>query len=212
VDLIKYLPELLTFLGGGTVLQLFNMWKEKRVEKREDKIEGRNDFETLIEQYKEDNLRLREEVAAMRDEIKEMAAEQRKDKQEIHNLSLKLQLMESAHYDLPIPAWLKDTNGTMLSLNAAYEELFIVPLGKKIEDYVGKTDSEFWGEEIGKEYLLNDLKILRQGKSEIVTETVVMANGEKSQWMILKYPRMAGNTKIGIAGIAFKEMNVGESV
>lgn len=196
-DIITTLVSIVSGAGG---LQVFNMWKDRRAEKRLDKTENRTDFDTIIATYKEDNERLRKSEKELSERVGRL--------ENLYQQCLyKLQLMESAHYDLPIPAWLKDTSGTMLSVNKAYEEIFLIPLGKSATDYIGKTDSEFWGEDLGSEYSKNDQKVFRSGKSQIVTETVMLPNMETTKWMILKYIRMAGNTKVGIAGIGFKEVD-----
>lgn len=176
------------------------------------KKEKRSDFESLINTYKEDNERLRNEWSELRNEVKQLRESQLKDKEEIHKLSMQLQLMESAHYDLPVPSWLKDTNGVMLAINPAYEELFLRPLGLNPSDYIGKTDIEFWGEKIGREFMVKDQQVFRQGKSELVIETIPLPNGESARYLTLKYVRMAGNVKIGIAGMSFKEMKEHESI
>lgn len=176
------------------------------------KKESRYDFKSIITTYGEDNERLRLKMDAMESELKAQKEQQLKDKEEIHKLSMKLQLMESAHYDLPIPSWLKDTNGVMLALNPAYEELFLRPLELNPSDYIGKTDIEFWGEKVGKQFMNKDQQVFRQGKSELVIEHIPLPNGEFARYLILKYVRMAGNVKIGIAGMAFKEMKKHESI
>lgn len=182
---------------GGGLFKLFDLWYAGKGEKR-------NEFTALVETYKQDNERLR---------AREEALEERLDKveKELQDCRVKLQLMESAHYDLPIPAWLKDTKGVMLSVNRPYEEMFIEPAGKSMHDYIGKDDIEFWGSELGEEYRKNDMMAFRSGKSVVVEETVQIGN-VRLKWMILKYVRWAGNTKIGIAGIAFREVENGSNV
>lgn len=176
------------------------------------KKESRYDFKSIITTYGEDNERLRLKMDAMEAELKAQKEQQLKDKEEIHKLSMKLQLMESAHYDLPIPSWLKDTNGVMLAINPAYEELFLTPLGLNPSNYIGKTDVEFWGETIGRPYMVKDQQVFRNGKSELCIETVPLPNEETTRYLILKYVRTAGNVKIGIAGMAFKEMKPNETI
>ncbi len=176
------------------------------------KKENRSDFESIIDVLNEDNKRLRAEQQEMSRELKEVVAAQARDREEFHKMSMKLQLMESAHYDLPVPAWLKDTNGVMLAINPAYEELFLTPLGLNPSDYIGKTDVEFWGETIGRPYMVKDQQVFRNGKSELCIETVPLPNKETTRYLILKYVRTAGNVKIGIAGMAFKEMKPNETI
>ncbi len=179
-----------SLLSGGLVGVITNYLLKNRKQSSEDFVE-------LLRAYKEDNIALRESEKENSDRI-------RKLENEVNELRSKLMLMESAHYDLPLPQWLKDLDGTMLSFNTAYEDKFILPNDKNPSDYLGSTDSEFWGEEIGREYLANDKKVMRAKKLLHLTETVKVFGGKNETWEVYKYPRYAGRVLIGIGGIAFK--------
>lgn len=117
----------------------------------------------------------------------------------------KLEMLESAHSDLPIPQWLKDDSGRMLFFNRAYERTFLNPRGYEAKDYKGKMDSDVWPEDIAKEFYRNDMHVLTADKPWVGEETIENAEGERVKWRILKYSRKSGRHIIGVAGIAFPE-------
>jgi len=158
-----------------------------------------DEFDRIVKAWRQDNERLR---------IREHELEKRVVGMEkrIHDLSNKLQLMESAHQDLPLPQWLKDGNGTMLALNGAYEEKFLIPNGLVREDYVGRTDRQVWGDEIGRQYQTHDRIVISKKEPVHSIETVKIGE-HHNKWQIYKYPRFAGNALIGVGGIAIKEID-----
>lgn len=168
------------------------------------KKSDRVDFSTILKE-------LRTEVGILKEERKELT-EINKILQkrvlelelEVRELRNKILLLESAHNNSPLPTWLKDTDGTMLALNQACEELFLKPNGIKIENYIGSTDYAVWPKEIAREYEKNDLFVLRTKEDFVGTETVLI-NGEKTQWRIIKYIRYIGNLPIGVAGKAIPD-------
>lgn len=163
----------------------------------------RDDFQTLIDTWKEDNQRLREEVNELSTRMEEIEEKYMTQKERADTLQNQLILMESAHHDLPFPQWLKDTNGIMLSLNTAYEDMFLKPLGKTKHDYIGGTDEEVWGSEIARKFRENDINARQKKGYWIGIEPIWLKNSDISQrWRILKYTRYVGNVCIGVAGIA----------
>lgn len=123
--------------------------------------------------------------------------------QQVEKLYKKIQLLESGHQDLPLPMWLKDPSGTMLAVNIAYEETFLLPRGFTSDDYVGKKDTAVWPAETAKVFAKNDRSVYRSGVIWRGTETMPSAAGDHESWKIIKYVRYSPDgQKIGIAGIA----------
>ena len=150
-------------------------------------------FKILFEKLEEDNKRLRESEEENAKLIREL-------QKQVDDLSIKLQLMESAHNDLPVPQWLKDTHGRMLSINNPYTEVF----GKTREEYIGSTDWEVWDKPTARQFTKNDSEVFKSKKVLHTIEMVPMPHGGAEEWEIMKYPRYAGNIIIGIGGIAWK--------
>lgn len=171
----------------------------------------RSDFESLIDTFKEDNNRLREANIKLEVKMQQLEEKQdhleeklRQEKMRHDTLQHQLTLLEVAHIDLPLPQWMKDTKGIMLTLNDAYETHFLMPNNLERKDYVGHTDIDVWGEEIGKEYQRNDAKVKQKKRAMVVRESIHIKRGDiTDSWIIMKYPIYSGRVLIGIAGVAF---------
>jgi hypothetical protein len=162
--------------------------------------DNRASFREVAEEYRAETERLR----AIEQRCFEFEVEMNKKLSELRG---KLVMLESASQDLPFPHWLKsagtkDMPGVMLSLNKAYEENFLLPLDKTSSDYVGKTDAQFWGDDIGSRYWARDLEVIRLG-IPIESSEVDPITGAPIR--VMKYPRMLGNRVIGIGGIVIPE-------
>lgn len=183
-------PILIAIFSGGLIKSLIDYLLGK-------KKDNRDDFKIILETWAQDNKRLRES--------EEQCAKRLNDlEKQIIILQNKLTMMETAHYDLPFPQWLKDMDGVMLSLNSAYEKEFLQPVGKNVNDYIGKTDYEIWDAETAKQYRINDLLAFSStDKFWRGVEPLKTSNGiEYKNWLIVKYVRYAGKIPIGIAGLA----------
>lgn len=126
-------------------------------------------------------------------------------REEMSILKLKFLTLQTSMEESPFPMWVKSTGtrvhpGTMLYLNEAYENLYLLPQNKSRGDYVGKTDQEFWGQALGYLYWFNDLKVLSSGKLIDIYEPHPINNLDSIR--VIKYPRRFNNTTIGVAGIA----------
>ncbi len=181
-----------TFLGGGFITALTSFLIQR-------KKTDQDGFKILFDKLEEDNRRLREREDA--NEIKIQALQK-----QLNDLQLKVQLMESAHNDLPIPQWLKDTHGRMLSINDPYIKL----TGISRDKYIGNTDWDVWPENIARQFIENDNKVMREKKPMHTIEKFIVADGSIEEWNVLKFPRYAGNIVVGIGGIAFKKADVPE--
>lgn len=169
------------FTGFGSALLTYLSMKKKTTTEQ---------IQLLLENLTKTNKDLVDKEAENRAEILKMH-------DQIRDLQQTVMLLESAHQDSPLPMWLKDTNGVMLSINSAYEETFNV----KRAQYIGKTDSDIWPIHLAKLFSKNDAMVLRTGRVFHGEETVVVDEKEEN-WRVIKYPRYSGKIKIGIAGIA----------
>tara|TARA_R100001369_G_scaffold72251_5_gene100252 strand:- start:4947 stop:5564 length:618 start_codon:yes stop_codon:yes gene_type:complete len=192
----NWLEILLSILGGGSLVGILS-WV---ISLRKDKREG---MSAVIELFKEDNTRLRDEFKELKTDF-DMHRENSKKREQVNtktiqSLQIKLNILESAHLDLPVPQWLKDKNGYMLSINSAYEEIF----GITADEYVGKKDHDVWKKGIADAFCKHD-NIVKRTRKHIQTQENVENEYHSGCWEVLKYPRYEGSTFIGIGGIAFK--------
>lgn len=182
-----------TSVGSGG---LASWWMNRRSSKRDD-------FDRIVQVWSEDNNRLRKDIESLSLRIDTLETELSREKAMNKDLQNKLILLESAHHDLPFPQWLKDTNGYMLSLNKAYEDVFLKPAGKTASDYIGHTDEEIWGTEVAKQFAIGDQHARREKGYWIGIEPIQISGNDISErWKIVKYARLVGGVVVGIAGIA----------
>lgn len=120
----------------------------------------------------------------------------------ISDLESKRTLVEAASLEGPYPEWIKSTNGTMLFINKSYEDVFLIPEGKKISDYLGKTDFDVWPENIAKIYSDNDNEVILT-KSVIEFGETVSIGGKKININVSKWPVMIGDLVVGVRGMVY---------
>jgi PAS domain-containing protein len=181
----ELISQIFLFVGGAGFTTIVNYFVTKRQQSRED-------FVTMMSLWKEDNVRLRHEEELLKEKVNELI-------EDINDLKLKLLLFETAHMELPIPMWVKDTDGTILTINRAYEKQFLEPLGKTASDYIGKTDFDIWPEEYAKKFQDNDVKALR---GVVYLNEIIPINNKVIELVVIKYPRKINNTVIGIGGVS----------
>ena len=178
-------------VSGGGLVAILNYFLKKDQQENEQR---RVDFDVILNNLLTENKFFREREGEAIKRISDL-------EKQLSYLQNKIILLESAHMDLPIPMWLKDTQGVMLAVNSAYEKMFLIPNGKTSQDYVGNRDVDVWGPVLGAQYWSHDQKVLYTGQTFDGFETVVL-DGVEMNYRIIKYIRYAGRAKIGIAGIA----------
>lgn len=193
---MKNIPEIIGIVLGAGGVGAFLSYKLGI------RQQGTSEFQTIIEEYKSMVLEFKADVVELRKEVDLLRKEINEKKGEIQNLRNQLIIFESSHIDIPVPVWLKDTNGTMLFINSEYEKLILNPINKTAEDYIGHKDSDVWGVEVGKQFTLNDKKVMREKKPIQFTESWHGNDGVVYEGTLIKYPRfLNNNTVIGIGGI-----------
>lgn len=193
IGLSEVIIAIISALGAGGLSFVVALKKNKR-----------DDFAALIKTYSDDNARLREEISKLSERIDELEIQNLEQSKRADTLQTKLILLETAHQDLPFPQWLKNTDGTMLALNKAYEDMFLVPNGFTANDYIGKTDFDIWPEDVAIIYQRNDHKIKTKSKRYYIGEEPIHIKGSdiSEDWKVIKYGRFIHNTCVGVAGIA----------
>ena len=194
---MDYIEIISAAVGGGFLTKLFDYLMNLR------KAES-DDFDTIVAQWQQDNERLRQENKEHKDRQDELYKKIAEHEKKLSALNAKLLVMESSYMHIPLPSWLKDIDGTMLAVNDAYEMYFLVPNGFVKSDYIGKTDSDVWPENVAQEFIGNDILTLQSEKKIwFGKETILIKDVDVSEnWRVLKYVRYAGNIAVGIAGIA----------
>jgi len=194
---MDYIEIISAAVGGGFLTKLFDYLMNLR------KAES-DDFDTIVAQWQQDNERLRQENKEHERRQNELYKKIAEHEKKLSALNAKLLVMESSYMHIPLPSWLKDIDGTMLAVNDAYEMYFLIPNGFVKSDYIGKTDSDVWPENIAQEFIGNDILTLQSEKKIwFGKETILIKDVDVSDnWRVLKYVRYAGNIAVGVAGIA----------
>lgn len=161
-----------------------------------------DDVKILLEgwkaQYDQINARLKESEVREEQCVKNYEALSA----QLQTLKASVTLLKASSPTVPIPMWVKDWNGVMLSLNDAYEKEFLFPNGKTREDYIGHTDTEVWGEEIAEQFRKNDNLAALSDEPISIYEKVEFASGHFKEYNIIKYRNKLADMVVTIAGIA----------
>lgn len=127
--------------------------------------------------------------AAARDITERNRAEEARQQSELRYRAL----IES----LPQMIFAKDTSLCYLSCNQNYADL----LGIRSEEFIGKTDYDFFNRELADKYRTDDRRIMASGKAEEIVEEVTL-NGSTMTVQTVKAPfRDATGSIIGVLGI-----------
>ncbi len=97
----------------------------------------------------------------------------------------------------PAMAFLKTQEGCYIYANQPFENRFNI----ERKDWLGKTDFDFWPQEISKRFYDHDQQVLVYDKSFEMTEDVPMPDGQLHSWLIFKFPVDCGQRKL-IGGMA----------
>lgn len=162
------------------------------VEKKELKQEN----EAIKKQLKEENDKLLLLIAEKDMTIKEL-------NQKILNYQMMVQQLEIGAEYLPFPYWLKDTTGTYIAINKAFEIEILKPYGATKADLIGKTGLSFWGKEVDDLMKEHESKAVKADDKIWVTSNKY--NPAFENYKILNFSRFYQNQLIGIGGFAIKE-------
>lgn len=200
IDWTLIITSLISALFGGGIGVFFTY----RISNRK---QDQSDFTALISEYKEMVNDYKSEVVDLRKEVIQLRSDVHSRENEIKQLRTQLMIFESSNVDIPIPIWLKDTDGKMLFVNPEYERLILHPIGKTAEDYIGSMDGAIWPKHIADVFQEHDRKVMRTKKATEFMETWVGSNNVEYEGRVIKYPRFLNRTVIGVGGIII-ESNV----
>lgn len=197
LDITGIIITLITVLFSGGIGS-FLTWK------LDNRKEDTTEFGTLLNEYKALREKDQQELNLLRERLDRLENIEKDLLLQIQSLQNKLLIFEGSHSDIPLPTWLKDTNGKMIFLNKDYEDTFLLPRGYDIEDYLGKGDESVWEEPIAKVFMKHDKEVILNKKAQRFIEQVTI--NDTNIWLeVLKYPRMFNHNVIGIGGIMIRK-------
>ena len=85
---------------------------------------------------------------------------------------------------IPDIAWLKDKNSVYIAANVQYIEM----CGIKPQDIIGKTDFEFWPEDLASKYVADDKEVIQSGKRKRLEEQLQLKDGKRIWLDTIKTP------------------------
>lgn len=200
-NLIDWLEKGIALISGGVIFKLGDFLVKKKKADTDGFQILKNAWREEFEKYEEKIDKLNVSIAKLENKVEKLEEENKKLRSVIKSL-------RQFYPDLPIPLWLKDHNGRMLSLNKAYEEHFLHPLGKSKEDCIGETEDVIWGSEIAKKFKKNDSIAASQENSNFIFEESL--HPLLSKWNFYKYPKFVDGVFIGVGGVALpkKDKNI----
>jgi PAS domain S-box-containing protein len=98
----------------------------------------------------------------------------------------------------PTLAFMKDEKGRYVYVSRPLENYF----GRRIEDWIGKTDAELWPKETARNFIESDAAVLTSGRAAQFVETAPTPNGEVREFLCFKFPITDPSGRKLLAGIA----------
>lgn len=191
----EWTKTLATIAGSGAIASFLTYFLSNRKQAHNEFLALYKEHKLLYDELKKDHDLLKIEVKAIRKQLQE-------SEKETTTLRHQLMIFEGSHGDIPLPIWLKDTNGVMLYLNDEYERRILQPIGLTKEDYIGRTDFDVWDKHIAQNFVNNDLEVMRR-KKPVEFDEEWSSGSQGFIGKLIKYPRFMNSgsrTVIGIGG------------
>lgn len=188
MDYTQIIIALVGLVSGGGIISIITALRKS----------NRDDFDILKASYKEEHKELKEEISSLKERLRDF-----------EEFKYSSQLVSAANKYLPFPYWEKNINGVMMNLNHHYEKMFLLPNNKTAEDYILKTDIEFWGKEIGVAYQEGDKKAMESPDKLWIGQEPILVSGHyiSEKWTIVKWGLFINDMCVGSAGMAIPNLN-----
>lgn len=189
-------------ITGGGLVSLLQWYLSLRKAKLSERQYDQSEYQAIIGEMRQERERMGGEIEALRQIEKRLSHQITALQLEMSELRNRLALMVGTNMNLPVAMWIKSPDGRMVFLNDTYERLFLMPIGRRKEEYLGQTDREFWGEEIGKIYEDNDRLADTAVSGLWRIEPYLLHNGEQGEAIVLKFAHKLGEYSLYRVGIA----------
>lgn len=147
-------------------------------------------------------------LGAVEESNEECMEENQELMRELGILKTNLIVMQASSDSAPFAAWMKNTDGKMIFVNAKYEAKFLLCRGFTKEDYLGKDDYAVWPKEVADSFRKNDAMVLRDGRLYDFYEDVETCDRGTERLRFVKWPRRSGSQIVGIDGMYVPEVGV----
>ena len=140
-----------------------------------------------------------DELAELRFRLAELEAKENQAEQIKDTLEETLIRQKAILDNIPDMAWLKDEKGRFILINTA----FAAACGIKAEELIGKTDFDFWPQELAQRFVDDDKFVMKSGERKIIEETRAHNDGETVWIETIKSPIYGADGRIiGTTGIS----------
>lgn len=212
IDTIKVVFTILIWKGLEYVLKFRKQNQEISTAQSTD---NRDEFQLLRDTFRAEFERQNIRIAELENEVKKLKNEHQEEidrrvKAEqalittgvmLNELYESIEALKLVDNNLPAPKWVKNKELKMIDLNDAYERMFLTPHGKSKKDYIGHSDIDVWGKEIGKAYQKNDSEVIRKRDLIKTYEEHIMPNGQTQKLWVMKWPIFSDVDVVGVKGM-----------
>lgn len=142
------------------------------------------------------------EIEILKEDMKSCGLMQEKNIQlekKLNILSAEIIVFKASTDYFPFPYWVKNKEGKMLYVNAAYEDKYLTPVGLNASDYINHYDFEVWGHKIANQFKINDSIVIAKDKPITFIERLIEGNVTTT-----KYPFKVGGQTFGVAGVEYE--------
>lgn len=180
---------ILGVFGGGSIAAAYYQYIINK--KQHDSSEA----EKLYLRLNSDNERLRTREQELEDEIEELQTKVLMLERGFDNLKSQFNLLKHSDSIGYFATIIEDSMGKVVMVNNEYQERILTPLGLKTSDYFGKTAVEFWGNDLGAEYMASSKEVMLK-KTPIDAIQRIKRPDKLDKWRVVKIPVHLSNTDI----------------
>jgi len=190
------IQTMLAIIIGSAIVITYN-WADKQaggVTTETQMVEFQQNLLSKVNSLGNDVRTLRGKVNVLNDEKLTLVGEL----ESLRNLLLAL---DSSANTVPFAYWLKDRSSKIIHVNFKFEEQFLNCRGFDKSDIIDNDYYSIWPEEIANKFKANDRKVVKEKKTFIFNEEIVMCDGTTKRLLFVKWPRSIGNLVVGVAAM-----------
>lgn len=135
-------------------------------------------FGYLIKPFEERELTITLEMALYKHQA------ERKTREALQALEFSEARFQTFMDNSPVIAFIKDEEGRYVYVNRNWHQMFKEP----VKDWQGKTDFDFWPEEMARVFRASDLQVLHEGRPFEIQESGKFPVGDFRHWIVHKFP------------------------
>lgn len=109
-------------------------------------------------------------------------------------------MLENSHINHPYPTWNCDIEGNLMSANPAFEDFFLIPIGRSLIDCSGKSIADILDESGAREYFVKHRLVLSSKRPWEGVLSLLIGDKQKAVDVVL-YPQMSGKQAVGVFGM-----------